>query len=271
MDRPVRRPRLINRRQQGDLGELSAMRWLANRGAVLWLPFGHSPDADLLAQVDDSLLRIQVKTSTFCRRASDGCDRWCVQVATNGGNQSWAGVAKRFDPGCVDYLFALVGDGRRWLIPASAIDGETNITLGGVKYSEFEIERDEPIMSLVYAIDGTRSRIDKGRGSAGVGEPGSAVNRVAPPEGVRIPPPPSVGPQDPQEESLALRRTGARTRISRNHQVTIPMSAFRAADLRPGDRLQVLPTGPGRVELVRVDELVDQIALLPDAVRSADG
>jgi hypothetical protein len=171
-------------------------------------------------------------------------------------------VAKRFDPGCVDYLFALVGDGRRWFIPASAVEGETNISVGGLKYSEFEIEPGEPIMPLVYAIDETRSRIDKGRGSAGVGEPGSAVNRVAPPEGVRIPPPPSATPQVPRQgESFAVRKTGARTRISRNHQVTIPMSAFRAADLREGDRFQVLATGPGRVELVRVDELAEQIAL----------
>jgi hypothetical protein len=35
--------RLINRRQQGDLGEASAIEWLTSKGATVLIPFGHSP------------------------------------------------------------------------------------------------------------------------------------------------------------------------------------------------------------------------------------
>jgi Holliday junction resolvase-like predicted endonuclease len=51
-------------RKQGDLGELSAMEWLASQGACIYTPQGHSPDIDLIAELDGTLLRIEVKTST---------------------------------------------------------------------------------------------------------------------------------------------------------------------------------------------------------------
>jgi hypothetical protein len=57
-------------------------------------PLGHSPDADLIAEIRGRLFRVQVKTSTFA--------------------PSWTGVTKLFDPSRFDLLFALVGDGRRW-------------------------------------------------------------------------------------------------------------------------------------------------------------
>ncbi|MGH2961160.1 MAG: group I intron-associated PD-(D/E)XK endonuclease [Solirubrobacterales bacterium] len=68
MDRPnastAGRARAINRRQQGDLGEASAIEWFSRLGAMILLPFGHSPDFDLVVELEGRLLRIQVKTST---------------------------------------------------------------------------------------------------------------------------------------------------------------------------------------------------------------
>jgi hypothetical protein len=34
----------ISPRLQGDIGELSALNWLIDQGASVYLPFGHSPD-----------------------------------------------------------------------------------------------------------------------------------------------------------------------------------------------------------------------------------
>jgi len=121
---PVHRDRLINRRVQGDLGEFSAMEWLASKSALIWIPLGHSPDVDLIAELDGRLLRVQVKTSTCCHPTLKGHGRWEVNISTNGGNQSWTGNVKKFDPAKVDYLFALVGDGRRWMIPSHAIESQ---------------------------------------------------------------------------------------------------------------------------------------------------
>lgn len=249
------------------------MGWLATKGALLWIPFGHSPDADLLAQVENRLLRIQVKTSTMRTYTRDGHERWSVQVATNGGNQSWSGVAKRFDPKTVDYLFALVGDGRRWFIPAGTIEGQTNIALGGPKYSEFEVDTGDPIMHLVYGDPDDRSRIHEGRGSFGDGEPIRSVKSEPLAEWVRIPPPPSNGAQSAVAQAATKsveRHAGGRTRISRNHQVTIPVSPFQAAELTEGDRFYVRATGPGRIELTRIDDLAkQQIGLFPNAAASS--
>jgi Holliday junction resolvase-like predicted endonuclease len=93
-------------REQGDIGELSAMEWLASKGAHIYVPVGHSPDVDLIAEIAGVVLRIEVKTTTHRRD-----DRWGVLISTRGGNQSWTGVAKYFDRSRCDYLFVHVGDG----------------------------------------------------------------------------------------------------------------------------------------------------------------
>ncbi|MDQ6819873.1 MAG: hypothetical protein M3076_05945 [Actinomycetota bacterium] len=71
--------------------------------------------------------------------------RWDVAVCTRGGNRSWSGLVKRLDPSCYDYLFVLVGDGRRWFIPSIAVGGGCSIRVGGPRYAEFEAERGEPL------------------------------------------------------------------------------------------------------------------------------
>ena len=68
-----------------------------------------------------------------------------VAICTRGGNQSWSGLVKRMDPRRCDYLFAHVGDGRRWFIPSDRVEGTTAICLGGPKYAEFEVVRGQPL------------------------------------------------------------------------------------------------------------------------------
>lgn len=111
------------------------MDWFASQGALVCFPIGHSPDWDFIAELAGRLLRIQVKTSI-----SFGHGRWSVSVCTRGGNQSWNGLVKRFDPRSCDFLFVVVGDGRRWCIPSDALVGKTRIALGGPRYAEFEVE-----------------------------------------------------------------------------------------------------------------------------------
>jgi hypothetical protein len=131
---------VLTPREQGDFGELSAMQWLAWQGASVALPVGNNRHWDLMAELGDRVLRIQVKTSRLFR-----LDRWTVRVSTSGGNQSWNRVVKLLDPSRFDYLFVLVGDGRRWFIPAARVEGGTALRLGGPKYAEFEVGQGEPI------------------------------------------------------------------------------------------------------------------------------
>ena len=139
-------------REQGDCGERAALHWLVGQGAHVSIPFGHSPDYDLVADFGDRLSRVQVKTSA-CRYK----DRWTVTVCTRGGNQSWNGLVKRLNTSAFDDLFVLVGDGRQWFIPADRVDGGRGILLGGPKYAEFEVEPGDPIPGCTAAE--TLSRI----------------------------------------------------------------------------------------------------------------
>jgi hypothetical protein len=137
---------MFNPRRQGDLGELSAIEWLVERGHPVWLPLGHSPDADLITEIDGRLARVQVKTSTlFVHR------RFSVSVCTRGGNQSWSGLVKRFSKDRCDWLFVLVADGRRWFIPSEAVDGATRVNLGGPKYARYEVEPGRPLVEAIGA------------------------------------------------------------------------------------------------------------------------
>jgi PD-(D/E)XK nuclease superfamily protein len=61
----------VHARAQGDLGEASAIEWLVGIGARVFLPFGHSPDCDLVADLDGRLVRVQAKTSSFHRGGHD--------------------------------------------------------------------------------------------------------------------------------------------------------------------------------------------------------
>ena len=115
------------------------MLWFGAQGAAVFVPLFHCRDYDLIADWGQGAMRVQVKTSNVSRR-----NRWEVAVCTRGGNQSWNGLVKRLDPSRYDYLFVLVGDGRRWLIPAGEVAGGTSINLGGPTYAEFEIDP-EPI------------------------------------------------------------------------------------------------------------------------------
>lgn len=129
-----------NPRRQGDIGEGIAISWLIQQGYGVWIPFGHSPDCDLLAQKERQLLRIQVKTSAHFRK-----DRWVVATCTRGGNQSWNGIIKKLEESRFDYLFVVTGNWRCWFIPAKEVHGRSGICLGGPKYSEFEVSAPQPL------------------------------------------------------------------------------------------------------------------------------
>ena len=236
-------------RRQGDLGELSAMQWLASQGADLYTPFGHSPDIDLIAALDGRLIRVEVKTSISKRRG-----RWQVSIATRGGNQSWTGVVKRFDPARCDYLFVHVGDGRRWFIPTPELEGHSGLHLGGPKYSEFEVEGGSPLPGVADPpLESQRSP-----GEYPSGQRGGAVNAMALPSQVRILPPPSPHP----DRGCSSVRSVGRTRLSSSHQVTITSAPFAAASLEVGDLFRVEASGPGRLVLTRVQEFAEDQQLL---------
>jgi PD-(D/E)XK endonuclease len=250
-------------REQGDIGELSAMEWLASKGAQIHVPVGHSPDVDVVAGFDERLFRIEVKTSNHRNEIG----RWQVHISTHGGNQSWTGVVKYFDPKRCDFLFVHVGDGRRWFIPSGELSCRAGLTLGGTKYSEFEIEPGRP---FGQERQGSSKLADKegGRRSGRAGPDCKFGALVA--EWVRIPPPPFPS----SSADAASPHPVGRTQLSANHQLTIPLGPFEAADLEVGDRLRVEVLDKGRVLITRIQEYmerhVEQLALSDDSHASSD-
>ena len=254
--KPQHRERLINRRTQGDLGEFSAMEWLASKGALVWIPLGHSPDVDLIAEVNHRLLRVQVKSSTYRLSNAQGCARWGVAIATNGGNQSWQGTTKHFDAVQVDYLFVLVGDGRRWFIPAPVVEASRRLNLGGTKYSEFEVERGQPIEHLVYS-DESPSGLDRISGECLSGQKDQTVNLATIVYAGSNPASPIAAPSGNVEGDITkserkLARSG-HALLRQKRQTTIPKRPCAEAGLRVGDRMRVRADGPGRIVFERAE------------------
>ena len=119
------------------------MEWFICQGYRVWLPIGHSPNVDLIAEDHDAnLLRAHEKTTTRLERR-----RRQVALCTRGTNQSWSGLVKRFTASRCDWLFVLVGDGRRWFISAREVEGDTRVCLGGPKYTHFEVDRGRSLPS----------------------------------------------------------------------------------------------------------------------------
>ena len=154
---------MLTTRRQGDLGELSAMEWLGFAGAHVAVPVGHTPDWDLIAELDGRLLRVQVKTSACFRNG-----RWEITLCTRGGNQSWNGISKRLDPLRCDYVFVLVDDGRRWFIPSQQLGGGSKVLLGGPKYAAFEVEPGRPLRARTRLDQGSTLSLANARGDVRV-------------------------------------------------------------------------------------------------------
>jgi PD-(D/E)XK endonuclease len=145
-------------REQGDIGERAAVMWLWRAGAYVFIPFGHSPDFDLIAVFGHRSVRVEVKTSTALARGSDS--RYQVFLATGGGNQSWNRVMKLFDPSRCDFVFALVADGRRWFIPTAAIASKRVISVGGPRCAGFEVTDDDAPAEARRLLEWTPARGD---------------------------------------------------------------------------------------------------------------
>jgi PD-(D/E)XK endonuclease len=251
--------RRINRRQQGDLGEASAIEWLTSVGATVLIPFGHSPHFDLVAEAHGRLLRVQVKTSTQLTVTPDGHPRSAVTLDTRGGNRSWNGVSKSLDPSRFDYLFVLTGDGRRWFIPSTVVEARTAITLGGPTYSEFEIEPGRPIHELVYGGNPALES-DPRLGEYPSGQRTATVNRQAQPSQVRLLPPPfRLRPGfRPSKYDRKPGRSGEAV-LNQKRRVTLPRQACIEAGLQDGDRVQVRSEGDGRIVLERIEPPPDTV------------
>jgi hypothetical protein len=131
-----------NTKKQGDVGMGVAIGYFASQGLTVCVPLTDSQDYDLVVDIDEKLQKIQVKTTTQKSRGKTGYD---VQLKVSGGNRSWSGICKRFDPTKVDYVFVLTAAGDQYLIPSSKVNGTCAIIVGNQAYKEFLVDSKVPI------------------------------------------------------------------------------------------------------------------------------
>ncbi len=147
----------------------------------------------------------------------------------------------------------LVGDGRRWFIPSEVVEARESVTLGGPKYSEFEIESGRPLLDLVYGLDEPALESSTRPGEYPSGQRTAAVNRQAQPSQVRILSPPSSA--RPAADAPLERKLGRRGQaiVRPKRLMTVPHRPFAEAGLEIGDRIRFRADGPGRVIMERIE------------------
>jgi hypothetical protein len=113
-----------------------AATWFLERGYMVSLPLEPAP-YDMVAETDEGLAKIQVKSTTS--RGKTG--HWEVRVCRLSYDRTAnSGRAPRcYSYGEVDYFFVVTADGGRYLIPLDAVKGIQSLTLGD-KYASFRVK-----------------------------------------------------------------------------------------------------------------------------------
>lgn len=126
----------------GKYGLSVAARWFLERGYPVSVPL-EPTRYDLVAESDDGLIRVQVKTTR--KQGRNG--RYQVKLVRtvyDAEAESNAGGKYRqvpYLPGMVDYFFVIANGGEKldmYLLPFDAVDGKTSVVLDR-KYAAFKV------------------------------------------------------------------------------------------------------------------------------------
>lgn len=123
----------VNSKKQGDVGLGVAIAWFVTDYTVS-IPLTDSQDYDLIVDKENSLYRVQVKTTSD--KTEYGIYK--VELRVKGGNKSGTGKIKKFDNKKVDLLFVLTDNGNKYCIPTKLINSDSTINLGD-KYAEYKV------------------------------------------------------------------------------------------------------------------------------------
>jgi len=121
-----------NTKKQGNIGLGAAVAHFTSIGVTVSLPLNDSQRYDMIADIDNRLNRVSVKT-TYRKRQST----FTVQLCQKGGS-SKTKLTRPFDPTSIELLFVLCEDGSRYLIPASEIRVTHELSLGA-KLAQYKI------------------------------------------------------------------------------------------------------------------------------------
>lgn len=112
--------------EQGNIGECVAIAYFTQRGWKVSKPLFVNCNYDLVVDDGGVLYRVQVKTTS--RRAKNKARNYLVNIKTSGSNARKTDV-RPFNAAAVDCLFVLADDNTQWLIPASCVQVNAELTL----------------------------------------------------------------------------------------------------------------------------------------------
>jgi hypothetical protein len=117
-----------NSKVKGTVGVGHAISYFTRMGVVVSIPLNDSQPYDLVIDLNGSLKRVQVKTTT-----SD-----TVALRTMCGNQSFH-TTKHFEHTTSDFLYAMMDTGESWLIPTEAFTNGNSLKLTSKTYEKYKL------------------------------------------------------------------------------------------------------------------------------------
>ena len=113
-----------NSKQKGNCGLSAAITYFTINNKVVSIPLNDSQDYDFVADVDGSLRKIQVKTTTQRSRKTG---HYIVDLRSTGGTKGT--TYKKVKESDCEYLFAVSEDYKMWLVPVDEIAQDSCVTL----------------------------------------------------------------------------------------------------------------------------------------------
>jgi hypothetical protein len=118
---------------QGNMGLSKAIDYFTSHQITVALPLNDTQKYDLIADFNNKLQRISIKTS----RRKNKYNTYTIQLRNTGGSSGHIKY-RYFDKNDCDYIFVLTGDNKIYLIPTNIITSINSIDIGN-KYSEYEV------------------------------------------------------------------------------------------------------------------------------------
>ena len=120
---------------QGNVGLGKAIEYFTSNNIPISIPLNDTQPYDLVADIDEKLCKIQVKTSRYTR--TDG-DSYEVRLNNVGGNKTGTYRHVDFNNNSCDFIFIYLANNKIFLIPSKEIQAKTSICIGE-KYKEYEV------------------------------------------------------------------------------------------------------------------------------------
>lgn len=127
-----------NTKAQGTVGLGSAIEYFTRNNYIISLPLNDSQDYDLIVDDGNKLQKVQVRTSD----AKSKHGSYNVSVRVSGGSATKRNQIRKAGTDMkYDLLFALCGDGSKYLIPKEAFKNcRSYIVVGNKSYTEYKVE-----------------------------------------------------------------------------------------------------------------------------------